>query len=78
MKLLRLTIALLCLSGALLAQDLTVKDLMVEHKKNPVGIDITSPRFVPQHSPVAASGSRGQSLGRDRRRRFESGEAKGI
>lgn len=45
MKSLRLTIAFLCLSGALIAQDLAVKDLTVEHKKNPVGIDITQPRF---------------------------------
>ena len=42
MKSLKLTIAFLCLSGALFAQDLTVKDLTVEHKKNPVGIDITT------------------------------------
>jgi alpha-L-rhamnosidase len=45
MKSFRLTIAFLCLSGALFAQDLTVKDLTVEHKQNPVGIDVTSPRF---------------------------------
>jgi alpha-L-rhamnosidase len=45
MKSLRLTIAFLCLSGSLLAQDLTVKDLTLEHKKNPVGLDVTSPRF---------------------------------
>ncbi len=45
MKSLRLIIAFLCLSGALFAQDLAVRDLTVEHKKNPVGIDITQPRF---------------------------------
>jgi alpha-L-rhamnosidase len=45
MKSLRLTLAIFCLSGALFAQDLSLKDLTVEHKKNPVGIDITQPRF---------------------------------
>jgi alpha-L-rhamnosidase len=45
MKSLRLTFALLCLSAALFAQDLSLKDLTVEHKKNPVGIDISQPRF---------------------------------
>ena len=45
MKSLRLTIAFFCLSGALFAQDLSVKDLTAEHKKNPVGIDVAQPRF---------------------------------
>ena len=45
MKTLLFAIALICLSGLLSAQDLTVKDLTVEHKKNPVGIDIAQPRF---------------------------------
>jgi alpha-L-rhamnosidase len=45
MKSLRLIIAFLCLSGALFAQDLFVKDLTTEHKKNPVGIDILQPRL---------------------------------
>ena len=45
MKSIRLTLIFLCLTGAISAQDLMVKDLTIEHKKNPVGIDITSPRF---------------------------------
>ncbi len=45
MKSFRLTIAFLCFSGALLAQDLYVKELTTEHKNNPVGIDVTKPRL---------------------------------
>ncbi len=40
-----LTITFFWLCGVLFAQDLSVKDLTLEHKKNPVGIDITQPRF---------------------------------
>jgi alpha-L-rhamnosidase len=45
MKSLRLIFAFFCLSGVLLGQDLLVKDLTLEHKKNPVGIDTSQPRF---------------------------------
>jgi alpha-L-rhamnosidase len=45
MKSLRLIIAFLVLAGAVSAQDLSVKDLSLEHKKNPVGIDVSQPRF---------------------------------
>ncbi len=45
MKSLRLIFAFLCSSGVVSAQDLSVKDLTLEHKKNPVGIDILQPRF---------------------------------
>jgi alpha-L-rhamnosidase len=45
MKSFTLTIAFVLLSGALLAQDLIVKELTVEHKKNPIGIDNQKPKF---------------------------------
>jgi alpha-L-rhamnosidase len=45
MKSLGLTLVFLGLVGALVAQDLTVTGLTVEHKRNPVGIDILQPRF---------------------------------
>lgn len=45
MKSLKLLLILLCLSGSIYAQDLSVKDLTLEHKKDPVGIDVTQPRF---------------------------------
>ena len=45
MKSLKLSLILLCLFGSIYAQDLTVKDLTCEHKKNPIGIDVTQPRF---------------------------------
>lgn len=45
MKSLLLTIILLGLIGSLVAQDLTVGSLTVEHKINPVGIDAIQPRF---------------------------------
>lgn len=45
MKSLGLTILFLGLIGAIAAQDLTVGDLTVEHKRNPVGIDVIQPRF---------------------------------
>ena len=45
MKTLKLTLALLCFFGAAFASDLSVKDLTVEHSKNPIGIDVVQPRF---------------------------------
>ena len=45
MKSFKLTFVFLCLFGGTYAQDLSVKELTCEHKKNPIGIDITLPRF---------------------------------
>jgi len=45
MKSFTLTLILLCIIGSSYAQDLYVKDLTVEHKKNPVGVDYKLPRF---------------------------------
>ncbi|MCX6255587.1 MAG: glycoside hydrolase family 78 protein [Bacteroidia bacterium] len=45
MKSLKLTLVFLCLSGGLYAQDLSVKDLTCEHKKDPIGINVKQPRF---------------------------------
>ncbi len=45
MKTFNLSLLLLIISAGIFAQDLTVKDLTVEHKKNPVGIDVRKPRF---------------------------------
>jgi alpha-L-rhamnosidase len=45
MKSLRFIIAFLVLAGVASAQELSVKDLSLEHKKNPVGIDVLQPRF---------------------------------
>jgi len=45
MKSLKLTLAFLLFSVTIFSQDLSVKDLTVEHKKNPVGIDNVNPRF---------------------------------
>ena len=45
MKSLNFSLLLLFIFGSLCAQDLSVKDLTAEHKKNPVGIDIKQPRF---------------------------------
>jgi len=45
MKSLKLTLALIFISATLFSQDLIVKDLTVEHKKNPIGIDNQKPRF---------------------------------
>ena len=45
MKSFKLTLILLCLVGSIFAQDLSVKDLTCEHKKNPIGIDVMQPRF---------------------------------
>jgi len=45
MKLIKLTLLLLFIGGPVFAQDLLVKELTCEHKKNPIGIDIMQPRF---------------------------------
>ena len=45
MKSFKLSLILLCLMGSTFAQDLSVKDLTCEHKRNPIGIDVTQPRF---------------------------------
>ncbi len=45
MKSIRLTLILLSLFGVAAAQDLSLKDLTVEHKINPVGIGNKQPRF---------------------------------
>lgn len=45
MKSFKLTIILLCLFGSAFSQNLALKDLTCEHKKNPLGIDVKNPRF---------------------------------
>jgi alpha-L-rhamnosidase len=45
MKSLSLTLILLTLFGVSFAQDLSLKDLTVDHKVNPLGIDNKQPRF---------------------------------
>ena len=45
MKSLSLAFVLLLIFGAVFAQDLSVKDLTVNHKVNPIGIDSKQPRF---------------------------------
>ena len=45
MKSLKLTLIFLSLFGGTFAQDLSLKDMTVEHKKNPIGIDNKQPRF---------------------------------
>jgi alpha-L-rhamnosidase len=45
MKSLKLTLIFLSLFGVSFAQDLSLKDLTVDHKTNPVGIDNKQPRF---------------------------------
>jgi len=45
MKSFKLSLILLCVMGSTFAQDLSVKDLTCEHKRNPIGIDVTQPRF---------------------------------
>jgi alpha-L-rhamnosidase len=45
MKSLKLMLLYLCLIGEAKAQDLFVKDMTVEYNKNPIGINITQPRF---------------------------------
>ena len=45
MKLIKISILLMVISGSLLAQDLSVKDLTCEYKVNPLGIDVLQPRL---------------------------------
>jgi len=45
MKSFKLSLILLCLMASTFAQDLSVKDLTSEHKKNPIGVDAMQPRF---------------------------------
>ncbi len=45
MKSLKLISLFLLLSGTLLSQELALKELSCEHRKNPVGIDVKQPRF---------------------------------
>jgi len=45
MKSLKLSLILLFIFGSIYSQDITVKNLTVEHKKNPVGIDALQPRL---------------------------------
>ena len=45
MKSLIVALFLLCFCGSSYAQDLSVKDLTCEHKKNPIGIEVTQPRL---------------------------------
>jgi alpha-L-rhamnosidase len=45
MKTIHLSIVLLLISSVIYSQDLKVRDLTVEYKKNPTGIDTRKPRF---------------------------------
>lgn len=45
MKALKLFLFLIFVSGYVLAQDLSLKDLTCEHKINPMGVDLQNPRF---------------------------------
>ena len=45
MKSLRLFLLLLFVPAIVFSQDLSVYDLTAEHKKNPVGLDVTNPRL---------------------------------
>jgi alpha-L-rhamnosidase len=45
MRSLSLFLIMSVFSANIFAQGLTVKDLTIEHKKNPIGIDLTQPRF---------------------------------
>jgi alpha-L-rhamnosidase len=45
MKSIKLILTFLIISGSLFAQNLTVRELKVEHKKNPLGVDAARPRF---------------------------------
>jgi alpha-L-rhamnosidase len=45
MKTIHLSIILLLISAVIYSQDLTVRDLTAEYKKNPAGIDTRKPRF---------------------------------
>lgn len=45
MKSLKFSFLLIFISAGIFGQDLSVKELTVEHKKNPIGIDVQQPRF---------------------------------
>ncbi|HUX57633.1 MAG TPA: family 78 glycoside hydrolase catalytic domain [Bacteroidales bacterium] len=45
MKSIKLTLLFLSIFGVVRAQDLSVANLTCEHQKNPIGIDVTQPRF---------------------------------
>jgi alpha-L-rhamnosidase len=45
MRSFKLSLLLLFITGSIFAQDLSVRDLTVEYKNNPVGIDSRQPRF---------------------------------
>jgi len=45
MKSLKLSLLLLFVFGSIYSQDIAVKNLTAEHKKNPVGIDVLQPRL---------------------------------
>ena len=45
MKSFKLSLVLLLVFGSVYGQDLALKDLTIEHKKNPAGIDVLQPRF---------------------------------
>jgi alpha-L-rhamnosidase len=45
MKALKLLLLMIIASCNLFAQDIILKDLTIEHKKNPLGIDVQHPRF---------------------------------
>jgi alpha-L-rhamnosidase len=45
MKFLKLSFLLICISGTLFSQELSVRDLTCEHRINPAGIDNLQPRF---------------------------------
>lgn len=45
MKSLKLILILLTFSGVIAAQDISVYDLTTEHRKDPVGIEVSNPRF---------------------------------
>jgi alpha-L-rhamnosidase len=45
MKSFKLVFILFCISGGIFAQDISLKNLTCEHKKDPIGIDVLQPRL---------------------------------
>ena len=45
MKSFKLSVLLMFIFGSIYSQDITVKNLTAEHKKDPIGIDILTPRL---------------------------------
>jgi alpha-L-rhamnosidase len=45
MKSLKLSLLLICIFGTAHSQELSVKELTCEHRKNPIGIDAIQPRL---------------------------------